>query len=52
MTDEEAEQSASNTGVKSATLAPEISPQTLTGDNTDLLINDFLDEYAKFYKLS
>jgi hypothetical protein len=52
VTDEEAEQSASNAGVKSETLAPEISPQTLTGDNTDVLINDVLDEYAKFYKLS
>ena len=52
MTDEDAEQSASNAGVKSAALAPEIAPQTLTVDNTDVLINDVLDEYAKFYKLS
>jgi hypothetical protein len=52
VTDEDAEQSASNAGVKSATLAPEISPQNLTVDNTDVLINDVLDEYAKFYKLS
>ena len=52
VTDAEAEQSASNAGVKSAALAPEISPQTLTVDNTDVLINDVLDEYAKFYKLS
>ena|SRR5215216_4204164 len=52
VTDVEAEQSASNAGVKSAPLPPGISPQSLTVDNTELLINDFLDEYAKFYKLS
>jgi hypothetical protein len=44
VTDDEAEQSASNAGVKSAALAPEISPQTLTVDNTDWLINDILEE--------
>jgi hypothetical protein len=52
VTDEDAAQSASDAGVKSAPLAPEISPQTLTDENTDVLINDVLDEYAKFYKLS
>ena len=52
VTDVEAEQSASNAGVKSAPLPPEISPQSLTVDNTELLINDFLDEYATFYKLA
>jgi hypothetical protein len=52
VTGEDAEQSASNAGVKSATLAPEISPQNPTVDNTDVLINDVLDEYARFYKLS
>ncbi len=52
VTDADAEQSESNAGVKSAHLPPEISPQSLTADNTERLINDFLDEYATFYKLS
>ena len=52
VTDAEAEQSASDAGVKSARLPLEISPQNLTADNTDVLINDFLDEYATFYTLS
>ena len=52
VTDADAEQSAANAGVKSARLPPEISPQSLTADNTELLINDFLEEYATFYKLS
>jgi hypothetical protein len=52
VTDADAEQSAAHAGVKSARLPPEISPQSLTADNTELLINDFLEEYATFYKLS
>ena len=52
VTDADAAQSEANAGVKSAHLPPEISPQSLTADNTELLINDFLDEYATFYKLS
>ena len=52
VTDADAEQSEATAGVKSARLPPEISPQSLTAANTELLINDFLDEYATFYKLS
>ena len=52
VTDADAAQSAANAGVKSTRLPPEISPQSLTADNTELLINDFLDEYATFYKLA
>ena len=52
VTDADAAQSAANAGVKSAHLPPEISPQSLTADNTERLINDVIDEYATFYKLS
>jgi hypothetical protein len=52
VTDADAEQTEANAGVKGASLPPEISPQTLIADNTERLINDFLDEYATFYKLS
>ena len=33
-------------------LGPDISPETLTIDNREVLINDFLAEYATFYQLS
>src|SRR5215204_4617415 len=39
-------------GVKAAPLPPEISPETLTIDTGEVLINDFLAEYARFYNLS
>ena len=39
-------------GVKAAPLPPDISPETLTVDTREVLINDFLAEYATFYNLS
>src|SRR5215212_3065797 len=52
VTDADAEQSEANAGVKAAPLPPAISPETLTADTREVLINDFLAEYATFYKLS
>ena len=52
VTDADAEQSAADAGVKAAPLPPDISPETLTIDTREVLINDFLAEYATFYKLS
>jgi hypothetical protein len=52
VTDADAEQSAANAGVKAAPLPPDIAPETLTADNKEVLIDDFLAEYATFYKLS
>ena len=52
VTDADAEQSEADAGVKAAPLPPEISPETLTADTREVLINDFLAEYARFYNLS
>ncbi len=52
VTDADAEQSEADAGVKAAPLSPDISPETLTIDTREVLINDFLAEYATFYKLS
>jgi hypothetical protein len=52
VTNVDAEQSEADAGVKAAPLPPDISPQTLTADNKEALINDFLVEYARFYNLS
>jgi len=52
VTDADAEQSDADAGVKAASLPPEISPETLTIDTREVLINDFLEEYARFYNLS
>ena len=52
VTDADAEQSEANAGVKAAPLAPDISPESLTTDNQEVLINDVLEEYARFYNLS
>ena len=52
VTDADAEQSAADAGVKAAPLPPDISPETLTIDSREVLINDFLAEYARFYNLS
>ncbi len=52
VTDADAEQSEANAEVKAAPLPSDISPQTLTADTREVLINDFLAEYATFYKLS
>ena len=52
VTDADAEQSEADAGVKAAPLPPDISPETLTIDTREVLINDFLAEYATFYKLS
>src|SRR5215207_9136774 len=52
VTDADAEQSEANAGVKAAPLPPDITPGTLTADTREVLINDFLAEYATFYNLS
>ena len=52
VTDADAEQSEANAGVKAAPLPPDITPETLTADTSEVLINDFLAEYATFYNLS
>jgi hypothetical protein len=52
VTNVDAEQSEADAGVKAAPLPADISPQTLTADNKEALINDFLAEYARFYNLS
>src|SRR5215204_4689243 len=52
VTDANAEQSEADAGVKAAPLPPDISPETLTIDTGEVLINDFLAEYARFYNLS
>jgi hypothetical protein len=52
VTDANAEQSEANAGVKASPLPPDISPATLTSDTREVLINDFLAEYARFYNLS
>src|SRR4051812_37249483 len=52
VTDADAQQSDADAGVKAAPLPPDISPETLTIDTSEVLINDFLAEYARFYNLS
>ena len=52
VTDADAEQSEANAGVKVAPLPPDISPESVTADTREVLINDFLSEYARFYNLS
>jgi len=52
VTDADAEQSDADAGVKAAPLPADISPETLTIDTSEVLINDFLAEYARFYNLS
>src|SRR5215211_636588 len=52
VTDADAEQSEADAGVKAAPLPPDIAPETLTIDTSEVLINDFLNEYARFYNLS
>jgi hypothetical protein len=52
VTDADAEQSDADAGVKAAPLPPDIAPETLTIDTSEVLINDFLNEYARFYNLS
>jgi hypothetical protein len=52
VTDADAKQSEADAGVKAAPLPPDISPETLTIDTREVLINDFLAEYARFYNLS
>jgi hypothetical protein len=52
VTNVDGEQSEKDAGVKAAPLPPDISPQTLTADTREVLINDFLAEYARFYNLS
>src|SRR5215204_4772094 len=52
VTDEDAAQSDADAGVKASPLPPDIAPETLTIDTSEVLINDFLNEYARFYNLS
>jgi hypothetical protein len=52
VTDADAEQSDADAGVKAAPLPADIAPETLTIDTSEVLINDFLAEYARFYNLS
>jgi hypothetical protein len=52
VTDADAAQSDADAGVKAASLPPDIAPETLSLDTSEVLINDFLAEYARFYNLS
>jgi hypothetical protein len=52
VTNVDGEQSEKDAGVKAAPLPPDISPEALTIDTSEVLINDFLAEYARFYNLS
>src|SRR3954470_2728599 len=52
VTDADAQQSDADAGVKAAPLPADIAPETLTADTSEMLINDVLAEYARFYNLS